>query len=185
MDDSWRARGKSRGRRIYKPRAPFARKSSNPLGSRHRLPQAGPNLLARSNAAFTLCSARGPDQGQEVVTFERGDHQGSDRGDRRRPRPAEEERQIAEAIPRTQRPRRSPVGQRHEGFPPPDDVVTVARLPRQEDRHAASEALRLQPSGDSLELLTVQSLEERKRGERLPPPPGRPYARHHPVAALH
>src|SRR5438093_13114661 len=127
--------------------------------------------MARSRTEFTLWFPGAPDQGQEVVTFERGDHEGSDRGDRRRPRPAEEERQVAEAITGTQRARRPPVGQRHEGFPLPDDVVTVARLSREEDRVAVSEALRLQPSGDSLELLTVQSLEERKRGERVPLPP--------------
>src|SRR2546428_7105319 len=141
--------------------------------------------MARSRTEITLCFSGAPDQGQEVVTFERGDHQGSDRGDRRRPRPAEDERQVAEAIPGTQRPRRPPVGQCHEGFPLPDDVVPVARLPREEDRVAVSEALRLQPCGDPLELLTVQSLEERERGERVPLAPRRPDARDDLVAVLH
>src|SRR5439155_5653786 len=124
-------------------------------------------------------------QRQEVVTFERRHHKGSDRADRRRPRPSEEERQVTKAVPWTERPRRPTIGQRNEGLALPDDVVAIARLPREEDRFAVSEPLCLQPSGDALELLAVQSLEERKRGERVPLAPRGPNASHDLVAVLH
>src|SRR6266550_6712032 len=185
MDDSWRARGRSRGHRTYKPPAPSSRKSSSPLGSRHRLPQPGPNIMARSRTEFTLCFAGAPDQGQEVVTFERRHHEGSDRADRRRPRPSEEEREVTKPVPWTERPRRPTVGQRNEGLALPDDVVAIARLPREEDRFAVSEPLCLQPSGDAVELLTVQSLEEGKRRERILLAPRGAHARDDLVAVLH
>src|SRR2546430_427192 len=65
-----------------------------------------------------------------------------------------------------------------------DERVAIARRSREEDGVAVSEPLCLQPSGDALELLAVQSLEEGKRRERIPLAPRGANARDDLVAVL-